>query len=363
MPKSRKSKVKASPNFRAANRRSAQSDQATQGDYTIGLDLGGTKIAAALVDQAGRILKQTSRPVMPPSMPQLDPRDPYQPTRAEVRKHVDHVVKAMADAAREVAGALSLIERRRIRGIGLASAGPMDIDKGLLIDVSNMKGWKKVSIVQKLKDACLAQDLQAFVKRPIGFQNDAIAAALGEGWIGLAKKANTYIMITVGTGIGTGVILNGRPAQSKGMGSEWGHIIGDIRGFSMRAHRAYDSEVEGIASGTGLVRQAQLRGWNFESGQQIAEAARAGDKQALELLMHCSEALAGLFYTLSLGFNPEIFAVSGGMLGISELFLPQAISIYREAIRSKYPAFEKPIRVSKLGLKAGVIGAARLARS
>jgi glucokinase len=362
MTKSRKSKAKASPNFRGTGSRATQGGLTTKNDFTIGLDLGGTKVAVALVDHAGRIIEQTSRPVTPPSMPQLDPRDPYEPTSAEVRKHVSHVVTSMADAAREVAEALPVSERRRIRGLGLASAGPMDIGKGLLIDVSNMKGWKKVSIVQKLKDACLAQDLHAFVKKPIGFQNDAIAAALGEGWIGLAKKANTYIMLTVGTGIGTGVILNGQPAQSQGMGSEWGHIIGDVRGFSTRANRAYDSEVEGIASGTGLVRQAKLRGWKFENGHQIAEAARKGDPHAIELFMHCSEALAGLFYTLSLGFNPEVFAVSGGMLGISELFLPQAISIYQEAIRSKYPAFEKKIRVSKLGTTAGVIGAARLAR-
>lgn len=331
-------------------------------DFTIGLDLGGTKVAVALIDNTGRIITQTSRIVTPPSMPQLDPRDPYQPTALEVRKHVDYVAASMAEAVHQVSEGLAPSERRRIRGLGLASAGPMDIRKGLLIEVSNMKGWKKVPIVQKLKEACLREDLRAFVTKPIGFQNDAIAAALGEGWIGLAKKSQTYVMITVGTGIGTGVILNGKPAQSQGMGSEWGHIIGDVRGFSKRANRAYDSEVEGIASGTGLVRQAKLRGWGFENAHQIAEAAREGDKRALELFTQCSEALAGLFYTLSLGFNPEVFAVSGGMLGISEFFLPQAIAIYQEGIRSKYPAFEKPIRVSKLGTKAGVIGAARLPR-
>jgi glucokinase len=336
--------------------------KAASPDFTIGLDLGGTKVAVALVDHTGRIVRETSRPVTPPGLPQLDPRDPYQPTPLEARKHVDYVAQSMVDATKEVSEALAPTDRKRILGLGLASAGPMDIQKGVLIEVSNMKGWKRVAIVQKLTAACASNGLKSLVKKPVSFQNDAIAGAFGEGWIGRAKSCNTYVMVTVGTGIGTGVILNGKPAQSGGMGSEWGHLISDVRGFSKRANRSYDSECEGIASGTGLVRQAKLRGWEFENARQNAEAARSGDKKALELFTGCSEALAGLFYSLSLGFNPEVFAVSGGMLSISEFFLPQSIAIYQEAIRSKYPAFEKPIKVSKLGTKAGVIGAARLPR-
>jgi glucokinase len=336
-----------------------QTAKQTSPDFTIGLDLGGTKVAIALVDNNGKIVKQTDRPVTPPSMPQLDPRDPYKPTPAEIRMHIDHVATVMAEGAREVADALSAKDQRLIRGIGLASAGPMDLNKGLLLNVSNMKGWAKVPIVQKLSDACKKQKLPV---ANMGFQNDAMAAALGEGWIGRAKGANTYVMITVGTGIGTGVIFNGKPAQSAGMGSEWGHILSDVRGISNHTRRAYDFELEGMASGTGLVRQAKLRGLDYENAQQIADDARKGKREALDLFLACSEALAGMFFTLSLGFNPEVFAVSGGMIAIEDLFLPRAIEIYREAIRSKYPVFEKPIKISKLGTKAGVIGAARLPR-
>jgi len=265
----------------------------------------------------------------------------------------------MRDAAVEVSETLSPKDRRLIRGMGLASAGPMDINRGLLLNVSNMKGWQKVAIVKQLTDACAKTDLP---KTKIGFQNDAIAAALGEGWIGRAKNANTYIMITIGTGIGTGVILNGQPAQSNGMGSEWGHILSDVRGIANHTRRAYDFECEGMASGTGLVRQAKLRNLKYDDAHQIAEDARKGKREAVDLFLSCSEALAGLFFTLSLGFNPEVFAVTGGMLAIEDLFLPRAIEIYQEAIRSKYPVFEKPIKISKLGTKAGVIGAARLPR-
>lgn len=335
--------------------------KATQ-DFTIGIDLGGTKVLTALVDQDGKVLHQATRPVTPVDQPELDPRDTYQPTDSEARKHVTYVTDAMSDTVLECAEKLAPSDRKFIRGIGLASAGPMDIGKGLLVNVTNMKGWKKVAIVDKVTKGCIKRGLSAQLKKPMGFQNDAIAAALGEGWIGVAKGMQTYVMVTVGTGIGTGVIFNGQPAQSQGMGSEWGHSICDIRGFSKRASRSYDSETEGIASGTGLVRQAKLRGWDFSTARKVTEAAAKGDERAKELLMNSSEALAGLFFTLSMGFNPEIFAVSGGMLAMKEFFLPQAISIYSEAINNRYPSFRKPIRVSKLGTMAGVIGAARLPR-
>ena len=136
------------------------------------------------------------------------------------------------------------------------------------------------------------------------------------------------------------------------MGSEWGHIISDIRGWSNHTRRAYDFELEGIASGTGLVRQAKLQRLNYEDAHAIADDARAGKREAVDLFLACSEALAGMFYTLSLGFNPEVFAVSGGMINIQDLWLPRAIEIYREGIRSKYPVFEKPIKVSRLGTES-----------
>lgn len=332
-------------------------------DYTIGVDLGGTKMLTALVDSQGRVVHQTTRPVTPPDRPHLDPRDPYQPTAAEAKKHVEYVVEAMADTVVECAQHLAPKDRRLIRGMGLASAGPMDLSNGLLIDSSNMKGWKRVALVASFAKACGRRDLPATLKRPAGFQNDAVAAALGEGWVGVAKSKSTYVMITVGTGIGTGVILNGRPAQSEGRGSEWGHLICESRGLSKRTDDPDRSSPDGIASGTGLVRQAQLFGYSeFKTARQITEAATRGDVRAKDLLLQSSEALAALFYSLSLGFNPEIFAVTGGMLAMKEFFLPQAIDIYRSAIRTKYPSFEKPIKVSKAGTIAGVIGAARLPR-
>jgi glucokinase len=323
---------------------------------TIGLDLGGTKIAAALVDSRGQTLEVMVSPTVPHDLSTQDPRATAKPSPASVRKHIQYVVEAMAKATIKVLGTHS---PKELLGIGLASAGPMNLEEGTLNYPSNFKGWKNVPLVELFQKALAKEGL----KRPqnfIHFQNDAIAAALGEGWVGKAAGCDTYAMITVGTGIGTGVILNGKPAQSRGMGSEWGHLLVSARGLGADPLSYASREVEGISSGTGLVLRAKEQGLDFSSAHQIAEAARAGDSRARALFEGAAEGLAALFFSLSLGFHPEKFVVGGGMLAVQDLFLKRAIDIYRQSLKDKNPLFVAPVEISRLENKAGVIGAARL---
>lgn len=326
----------------------------TKTQHTIGIDLGGTKVAAALVDESGALLHEARFPTVPPWLKDSDPRRGSKPASStDVKRHIQYVVDAMADAAVQ---ALGTTPAHSIKGVGLASAGPLNILKGTLDYPANFLGWKIVPLVDLLQKALAKRGLRS----PIRFQNDAMAAALGEGWVGRAADCETYIMITVGTGIGTGVILNGHPAQSHGMGSEWGHLIVRAPGIDSNRDSHYERSVEGLASGTGLIRRAKARGFSGESASDLAAAASQGDRLALELFKESAEALASLFYSLSLGFHPELFVVSGGMLAIKDLFLPQAIELYQDLIRKKNPKFLTPIKVSKLGNRAGVIGSARL---
>jgi glucokinase len=333
----------------------AKASKGKKASYTIGIDLGGTKVAAALVNEDGVILKETRRPSVPPELATQDVRQAVKSASpAHVRKHIAYVINAMADTVMEAAsGANSASE---IMGVGLAAAGPMNIDDGTLDYPSNFKGWKIVPIVKLLEEALAKRGM----KKKVSFQNDAIAAALGEGWVGRARNCSTYAMITVGTGIGSGVIFNGRPAQSGGMGSEWGHMLINAPGLNADRDNFATRTVEGIASGTGIILRAKARGFNANSATVVAEAARKGDKLSLELFAQASEALAALMFSLSLGFHPEKFVVSGGMLAIKDLFLPQAIELYREIMRRKNPKFLAPVQVAQLGTKAGVIGGARL---
>lgn len=257
----------------------------------------------------------------------------------------------MADAVVECAA-----QAGSLLGVGLASAGPMNIFEGTLDNPANFAGWKIVPLVSMLDEELRRRKIRTRVH----FQNDAIAAALGEGWVGSASGCETYAMITVGTGIGSGVIFNGRPAQSKGMGSEWGHMLAHAPGLIGDEENLYERTVEGLASGTGLIRRAKKRGFKGESAADLAVAATAGDPLALEIFAGGSEALAALMFSLSLGFNPEKFVVSGGMLAIKEHFLPRAIELYRTLMKRKAPSFLAPVQTAKLGTKAGVIGAARL---
>lgn len=328
--------------------------------FTIGIDLGGTKVAAALVDRSGRPLSEVRKPTVPPTLHGLDPRRiTLPPAPQEVRAHIRYVVNSMADAVIEAAGDSRVFAKANdLLGIGLASAGPMNLLKGTLENPSNFIGWKKVPLVALLETELAKRGFNV----KVSFQNDAMAAALGEGWTGRARDCTTYVMITLGTGIGTGVIFNGQPAQSHGMGSEWGHLLANGVGLTAHPETFYERSVEGLASGTGLIRRAKARGFEGDSAADLAVAARKGDRLALEIFAGASEGLATLFYSLSLGFHPEKFVVTGGLLPIRDLFLPQAIELYRIVMKKKNPLFLAPVQISKLGNRAGVIGAARLPR-
>lgn len=345
----------------AAHKPSPKAKGHSTAQYTIGIDLGGTKVAAALVDQNGKILQEARVPTVPPWMETSDGvMAKSKPTPAQVKKHIDYVVQAMADAAVHVLAPLKdgsrKVTAKNILGIGLASAGPMNIEKGTLEHPSNFHGWQIVPLVKLLETELEQRGLHI----PVSFQNDAIAAALGEGWVGQAKGCITYCMITVGTGIGSGVILNKRPAQSQGMGSEWGHMLVNVAGTKEDANSFNERSVEGYASGTGLMRRAKARGLPFANTSELANAARSGDQSARDLFEDAQEALAALMYTLSLGFHPQKFVVSGGMIAIQDRYLPQAIKLYTAMMTAKNPAFVAQVGVAELGVEAGVIGAAWL---
>lgn len=319
--------------------------QAKKSDFTIGIDLGGTKLASGLVDQNGKLIAQSRKPTVPTD------------GNKSPQEHIKYVIKVMAEAVEDLVQQIP--KGKRLHSIGLASAGPMNVLEGKLLDPPNFAGWKTVPIVSLLEKEILKRG----IKKKVHFQNDAIAAALGEGWTGAAKGLQTYAMITLGTGIGSGVILNGKPAQSGGMGSEWGHSLVDLSvltkikpGAKLALSDMYASTVEGLASGTGM---KTLTG---KEPSQLAELARRGDKDAKEVFAQASRALAGLFFNLSLGFNVERLLLTGGLVHIEDVFVPQAIELYNQLITAQAPSFKTKIVRAKLDNTAGVIGAARLGR-
>lgn len=321
-------------------------------NYTIGIDLGGTKLASGLVDHSGKLLFQARKPTVPPQ------------TKFTPAQHIKYVIDMMASTVEEMVmripgGKTRADKLKQLHSVGLASAGPMNVLQGKLIDPPNFKGWKTVPLVALLEKELAKRG----IKKKVHFQNDAIAAALGEGWVGAAKGLQTYVMITLGTGIGSGVILNGKPAQSGGMGSEWGHAFIDTSaitkikpGAKLSLSDMYAATVEGVASGTGL------RARTGREPRDLADLARRGDKQAKEIFAQASRALAGLWFTLSLGFNLERILITGGLIHIEDVFVPQAVELYNQLITAQAPAFKTKIVHAKMDNTAGIIGAARLGR-
>lgn len=308
--------------------------------FTIGLDLGGTKLAAALVDQRGEIVESLKVPV--------GIRAEEKPKAAQKRL-VNLMAEISGDFRRRYPG-----EFKRLKGIGLASAGPLNVETGELLNPVNFRNWKTVPVRRLLQEELKRIGISA----PVSFQNDAIAASLAEGWVGGAKGLTSYAVVTVGTGIGTGVIFQGQPCQTRGMGSEFGHLI--FNGGNIgKEPRAFLS-VEGVASGTGILRRAKQEGFDGFSVEELCQRIETGETKWMSLFDEMSQALAALCYSLSIGFHLEGIFFSGGLIKVRDLYFNQTKKRYKELISDFNPHFECPIQIAKTKQAAGVVGAAYL---
>jgi glucokinase len=312
--------------------------------FTIGLDLGGTKLAGALLNQNGEILDFIKIPV----------EMKKEGTASKTQKRV---IGLMTDICHDFSRRFPTeCKSKNFKGIGLASAGPLDTDKGLLINPINFPGWKTVPIRDLLKKSLA----QSKLKTTVAFQNDAIAAALAEGWIGGAQKLSSYGIITIGTGIGSGIIFNSKPCHSKGMGSEFGHLILDFNSVMKNPKNLNKYTVEGIASGTALLRRSKELGFLGESVEELVKAYKAGDKKYQILFDEMAFALAVLCFDLSIGFHLEGIFISGGLIKIKELYLEDLKKNYNTLITQFNPKFKTKIQMAKTQNQAGVIGAGYL---
>lgn len=309
--------------------------------YTIGFDLGGTKLAAALLSHKGEMIDFIKVPV--------DMKREGSAVKTQKR-----VVDLMADIAVDFKNRFPKeTVSSSFAGIGLASAGPLNTEQGKLIYPVNYPGWKIVPI----RDLLQKEVHRRGFKTKIFFQHDGTAAALAEGWVGGAQGMSSFAVVTIGTGVGSGVIFNGSPAQSRGMGSEYGHTIVDIQKLKANPDKLHLCTVEGLASGTGLLRRAQELGFQ---GQSVEELISSPEAKYQSLFKDMSWALACLCYDLSIGYNLEKIFLSGGLIKIKSLYLNDLKAHYKSLIRQMNPAFECKIEIAKTKNHAGVIGAGYL---
>ncbi len=314
-----------------------QTDSATGSaeGLVVALDIGGTKIAGALVDGDGRILLRTRRAT------------PAREDGETVMGAVEEVVATLAASPLwEAAGA-----------VGIGSAGPVDAHRGTVSPV-NVPGWRDYPLVDRVRRAAGG--------RPVTLVGDGVAMTAAEHWLGAAKGHDNALCLVVSTGVGGGLVLGGRlhPGPT-GNAGHIGHIAVDLDGDPCACGGR--GCVERIASGPHLARRALENGWRpgpdgDTSAAAVAAAAEAGDPAAVASFERAAQALAaGIAATAAL-VEIDVAVVGGGVAGAGEvLFAPLRRSLASYATLS----FVRNLTVvpALTGTDAGLLGAAAAARS
>lgn len=320
----------------------------------LGVDVGGTSVKIGLVDDLGRTLGLTRIPT-----------HPERPT--------GDAVERIAQACREFLSSLTL-GMPDVAAIGLVTPGTMDIPRGMILEPPNIPGWRNYPIRDHLSRAC---------GRPVAFANDANAAAFGEWWIGTGRQHHSIVLLTLGTGVGGGIIVGDLSIDGENScGSECGHIIIDFHddarlcGCGQRGHlEAYASATAVVkrtyeilaAGGQGKLADRAAAGTSI-TPLLIAEAAEAGDSLALDIVLETARYLGIGITSLMHTIDPSAVILGGAMnfggpdhpLGIR--FLERI----RQEVRARaFPVLAQrtTIEFASLGGDAGYIGAAGIARN
>ena len=310
--------------------------------YYIGIDLGGTNIAVGLVTKEGEIVKKTSVP-----------------TRAE--RPFAEIFADMADCIRKLLAETGLKESD-VDSIGISTPGCIDTEKGMLIFAGNFRYGKMV-------------DYRAEMKKhfdiPVYIGNDANVAALAEAKVGAAKGKTNAIMITLGTGVGGGIIIDGKIYEGHlSAAGELGHIVLVKDGEQCSCGRK--GCWEAYASVTALVRQTReamkanpdsimnKTPLDSVSGRTAFDAAKKGDKTALAVVDRYEEYIAEGVADMINIFSPEVVVVGGGISKEGDYLLDPIRQKIKGQIFGTGLLPDREIVAARLGNDAGLIGAALL---
>ncbi|MFJ8870807.1 ROK family protein [Streptomyces sp. NPDC102473] len=304
----------------------------SRGDLVAALDIGGTKIAGALVDQDGSLRHRTRRAT------------PAQESAGTLLDAVYDVVSALAAAPLW----------RRVRAVGIGSAGPVDLARGTVSPV-NIPAWRNFPLVESVARH------PAVAHRQVTLAGDAVAMAAAEHRHGAARGHRNALCLVVSTGVGAGLILGGSVHHGiTGNAGHLGHISVDFNGEPCPCGAKGCLEV--MASGTAITRHALALGWKAPSAVNaagVADAARAGDTTALAAFDRATRALAaGIAATAAL-VEIELAVVGGGVAQSGEVFFEPLARHLR--CYAAMP-FLQDLRVvpAELGPDAGLVGAAVL---
>ena len=301
-------------------------------------DLGGTKLAAGIVSETGEIFHYTKEP-------------------ARIPRGFDAVVDQFVTLGRRL---LDTEEGQDAGRVGVASAGPLDPYKGLLLDPTNFftngKSWGVVDFVSPL---CEGLGL------PVVLENDAAAAVLAENWKGEAQGAKNCVAMTLGTGVGVGVVVNGELLRSGGyLHPEVSHMVIGHKDDLAPSPIGVLGTMEAYLSGKNFSqRVAKKWGLGELSGEELTSMAQNGESKALEAFSEYADWFAVSLYNLTILFAPEVIVIAGGFAAASDLFLNETKSKLSRMLQRRQCAeeFFPKVRVSNFKNQMGLIGAAHVA--
>ena len=303
-------------------------------EFALAVDIGGTKVESALVDSEGVLLPGS--------------RD---------RRPTGHgsTSEELATAASEVvAHALAALPAdATVLGIGIGSAGPVDLPHGTVSPI-NLPAWREFPI-RELVAGLVASSLGDAV--PITLRLDGVSLALAEHWVGATQGVDNALAITVSTGVGGGLIVNGR-LLSGGTGNA-GHI-GQVQIATRTPGETSESvTLEVLASGPHTVRWAQEQGFTGERGEDLAAGYAAGDAVAVSAVRRSATAVGEAITAVTTLLDLDVVAIGGGFSRVSPDYLDLVRAVIDEAA---YNSYATRIRVVKSGLsdESPLIGAAAL---
>ena len=309
----------------------------------IGIDLGGTNIAAGLVSEDGKILCQASTPTLN-------------------KREAIEIVKDMAMLIEKIAKDYG-IAVSDIKGVGVGSPGSVDYDNGVVVYANNLK----------MDMFPLAAELKKLTGLPVSIDNDANCAALGE-YVVYEDKVKDFILVTLGTGVGGGIILNRKMLHGfNGAGGEVGHMVIETNGEECTCGRK--GCWESYASVTALISQTKkameknpdslmhefAKKEGAVTGRTSFDAAKAGDKAAQEVVSQYAIYVAEGITNLENIFQPEMICIGGGISREGE-YLVGPIREFVKKYGYNRNMERTEIVTAKLFNDAGIIGAAMLAR-
>ena len=306
----------------------------------VGIDLGGTIVRAGALNLEGKLLAVEEQTIEARRGPQVG---------------MARIQTLIGSVCRDSGGGDLL-------GVGIGCSGPVDTDKGVISNPHTMPTWENVPIVSWLTDR---------LGVPVALENDADVAALGEYWQGAGKNISRLYAITVGTGIGAALIIDGRIYRGlDGVHPDGGRHVVDPSGpvCYCGAHGCWES----LASGSAIAHRAQERVAEFPSSQilemaggdpsridarLVAEAAQLGDPFSKEIIKQAAYFFSLGLINIVMLFVPEVIVLSGGVMKSVDLFMPAIQNVLRKH-DVMVPASRVRVIPAALGYYAGLYGAA-----